>query len=280
MKKWNLIVDIALCHNCNNCMLATKDELVGNAFPGYTAPHAPHGEGVLRMERSVRGEGHHTQVAHRPVMCNHCDDAPCVRAGGGAIRKRDDGIVVIDPVAARGRRDLIDSCPYGAMVWNEAEQVPQNWFFDAHLLDQGWTEPRCVGACPTGALESVRSDDAGMLERARREGLRTLKPELGTRPRVYYRNLQRFDRLLVAGSVLERSGGLLECLADATVELHGASGETRATTSDSFGDFCFDDLPLEAGVLRLRVRHPSGACLERELHLTNASVTLDDLIFG
>ena len=49
-------------------------------------------------------------------MCNHCDDAPCVRAGGGAIRKRDDGIVVIDPVAARGRRDLIDSCPYGAIV--------------------------------------------------------------------------------------------------------------------------------------------------------------------
>jgi Fe-S-cluster-containing dehydrogenase component len=279
VKKWNLVVDIALCHNCNNCVLATKDELIGNAFPGYTAPHALRGEGVLRMERSVRGTSHHTQVAHRPVLCNHCDDAPCVRAGGGAIRKRDDGIVVIDPVAARGRRDLIDSCPYGAMVWNEAEQVPQTWFFDAHLLDQGWSEPRCVGACPTGALTSVQLEDSAMAERVREEGLRTLKPELGTRPRVHYRHLERFDRLFVAGSVLERKAGVLDCVEGATVELRGASGEARTLASDAFGDFRFDDLPLRTGVLQLQVRHPSGARIERSVLLADQCLTVEDLIF-
>ncbi len=30
MKKWNLIIDVALCENCNNCVLSTKDEQVGN----------------------------------------------------------------------------------------------------------------------------------------------------------------------------------------------------------------------------------------------------------
>ena len=33
MKKWNLIVDVALCENCRNCTLAAKDEHVGNDFP-------------------------------------------------------------------------------------------------------------------------------------------------------------------------------------------------------------------------------------------------------
>ena len=38
MKKWNLIVDVEKCENCYNCFIATKDEHVGNDFPGYAAP--------------------------------------------------------------------------------------------------------------------------------------------------------------------------------------------------------------------------------------------------
>ena len=37
MKKWNLIIDVALCEGCHNCSLAAKDEHVGNDFPGYSA---------------------------------------------------------------------------------------------------------------------------------------------------------------------------------------------------------------------------------------------------
>lgn len=44
---------------------------------------------------------------------------------------------MIDPVKAKGRQDMSGSCPYQAIVWNEAEQVPQTWIFDAHLLDNG-----------------------------------------------------------------------------------------------------------------------------------------------
>ena len=35
MKKWNMVVDVALCHDCNNCFLSCKDEYVGNDFKGY-----------------------------------------------------------------------------------------------------------------------------------------------------------------------------------------------------------------------------------------------------
>jgi Fe-S-cluster-containing dehydrogenase component len=154
MTGWNLIIDVAKCENCHNCTLATKDEHVGNNFAGYAAPQPLHGHEWIRIQRRVRGDGPMVDAAYLPTMCNHCDNAPCIKAGGsdGTVRKRDDGIIIIDPEKAKGRRDLVESCPYGAIWWNEELHLPQIWIFDAHLLDQGWKEPRCAQTCPTGSI--------------------------------------------------------------------------------------------------------------------------------
>ena len=45
MKKWNLIIDVDNCNNCHMCTLATKDEYVGNNFPGYSAEMPKRGRG-------------------------------------------------------------------------------------------------------------------------------------------------------------------------------------------------------------------------------------------
>jgi Fe-S-cluster-containing dehydrogenase component len=257
MSKWNLIIDVALCENCHNCTLATKDEHVGNHFPGYAAPQPARGHDWIRIERKVRGTAPIVDAAYRPTMCNHCDNAPCVKAGNGAVRKRDDGIVIIDPVAGKGRRDLVDACPYGAISWNEELQLPQAWNFDAHLLDAGWHAPRAVQACPTGALRAVKQDDVATQAQARAQGLEVLKPELGTRPRVYYRNLHRFDKHFIAGSVVAEIDRTLECVAGATVILrrpddHGR--EIARAATDVFGDFKFDT--LDAGHYQIEISHP------------------------
>jgi Fe-S-cluster-containing dehydrogenase component len=271
--KWNLIVDVAECHNCHNCVLAAKDELVGNEFAGYSAPHAAQGAGVIRIERRVRGRGHHVDAAYLPRLCNHCDDAPCVKAGGGAVVQRADGIVLFDPQACRDRRDLVDACPYGAVVWNEERQLPQTWFFDAHLLDAGWREPRAATVCPTRALQAVRATDAEMTERALREDLRVLKPELGTRPRVHYRNLQRFDRGYVAASV--SAGG--ECVENAAVELLREGRVLARAATDAFGDVRFAG--LEPGRYTLRVTHAAGSAT-RDVALADDGAVLDDIALG
>ena len=65
--------------------------------------------------------------------------------------------------------------------------MPQTWIFDAHLLDQGWNQPRCQQVCPTDVFEAVKLDDAAMKKKAATEGLKVLKPDLGTKPRVWYR---------------------------------------------------------------------------------------------
>lgn len=256
MKKWNMIIDVALCENCNNCTLATKDEHVGNDFPGYAAPQPLHGHRWIDIKRNVRGSGSMVDAAHVPTMCNHCDDAPCVKIGKGAVIKRNDGIVIIDPQKAKGRRDILESCPYGAIFWNEELQLPQHWIFEAHLLDQGWSQPRGPQVCPTGAMKAVKVEDSEMLSLTMQDRLEVLKPELATRPRVYYKNLHRYSKCFVGGSIIAKIGGINECISDAVVELRAKDKAIHKINSDTFGDFKFDGIDPNSGSHNVRVTHP------------------------
>jgi Fe-S-cluster-containing dehydrogenase component len=277
MEKWNLIIDVALCENCHNCALAAKDEHVGNDFPGYSAPHQALGNNVIEIHRKVRGAGSMLDAAYLPTMCNHCDDAPCVKTGGGAVRKREDGIVIIDPVKAKGRRDLLDACPYGAIVWNEELELPQTWIFDAHLLDQGWRAPRCAQVCPTGALQAAKITDEEMKGRASAERLEVLKPELGIRPRVYYRSLHRFTHCFIGGEVTAVISGRSECVEGATVTLRRAECVIEQASTDSFGEFRFDRLTPGGDEYEIDVSHPSHGRASRRARLGEGSLSLGEI---
>ncbi|HUT72918.1 MAG TPA: 4Fe-4S dicluster domain-containing protein [Desulfatiglandales bacterium] len=255
MKKWNLIIDIEKCEDCNNCFLSCKDEHVDNAFQGYTAPQVKHGHRWVNIMRKERGQFPQIDVAYLPVFCMHCDNAPCITAAkDGAVYKRDDGIVIIDPVKAQGQKHLVDACPYGAIWWNEEHTLPQKCTLCAHLLDQGWKEPRCVQACPTGALRIVKVEDGEMQEIVKSETLEILHPEYNTRPRVYYKNLFRYTHCFIAGSVAVEKDGVSDCAQDAAVSLIKDS-EKRQTTTDTFGDFRFDGLPENSGTYRVEITY-------------------------
>jgi Fe-S-cluster-containing dehydrogenase component len=254
MERWHLIIDVEKCEDCNNCFLACKDEHVGNAWPGYAAPQPVHGQRWIDILRRERGSYPLIDVAYKPVTCLQCDDAPCVAAGDAAARRREDGIVLLDPSAARGRRDLVDACPQGMIWWNETEQVPQKCTLCAHLLDQGWKQTRCVQACPTGALELVKLTEEDFALLAEREGLEGLHP--GEPPGlVSYKNLYRFHTSFIAGSVelTDPATGLTDCAGGAQVELRRAGDLLATTTSDAFGDFKFDRLEAGSGAYQVRV---------------------------
>lgn len=256
MKRWNLIVDVARCENCNNCVLAARDELAGNRHSGYSEPHAVQGPAVISIERRTRGSTPMVDVAYVPRLCNHCDDAPCIRAAGdGSIRKRADGIVVVDPVKAKGRRDLVNACPYGAIVWNEQEQLPQTWFFDAHLLDAGAAAPRCVVVCPTEAIEVARVDDAVMQKRAQDEELEVLEPQWATRPRVWYRNLWRYNRCFIGGSVSGVTDGVEDCLEGIEVHLSQNGTVLECQMTNAFGEYRFDRLTPHSGIYKVVINN-------------------------
>ena len=253
MSKWNMIIDVAECTNCNLCTLATMDEYVDNDWPGYSAPMPKHGHKWIDIKQKERGQTPFMDIAYMPTMCNHCDDAPCIKAAPDVISKRDDGIVLIDPVKSRGRKELVDSCPYGHIWWNEELDIPQAWNFDAHLLDAGWDKTRGHQSCPTGAMKAIKLDDSAMAKLAKDEGLEVLQPELGTKPRIWYRNLWRYTTAFIGGSVSAEAGGLIDCVEGATVILSKDGSKVAETTTDNYGDFKFDKLAEESGTYTIDI---------------------------
>ena len=102
MSKWNLVIDVAECTNCQLCTLSAMDEYVDNDWPGYAAAMPKHGHRWIDILQKERGQVPMIDIAYVPTMCNHCDEAPCIKAAGDdAISKRDDGIVLIDPDKAK-----------------------------------------------------------------------------------------------------------------------------------------------------------------------------------
>ena len=97
MKSWHMVIDVARCHDCNDCFLADKDEFCGNEFPPTVASQPLHGHRWMDIKRKERGQFPIVQVAYLPLPCMHCDAAPCLTPDG-AVYKRDDGLVIIDPV--------------------------------------------------------------------------------------------------------------------------------------------------------------------------------------
>jgi Fe-S-cluster-containing dehydrogenase component len=247
MKKWNMIIDVAECTNCQLCALSAMDEYVGNDWPGYSAPMPRHGHRWIDIKQKERGQGTMIDVAYVPTMCNHCDNAPCVSKGRGAVTKRDDGIVIIDPVKSKGRKDLVESCPHGQIWWNEELQIPQAWTFDAHLIDQGWQQTRGQQACPTGAMRAIKVEDDEMARMAREERLEVMQPEEATLPRVYYRNLWRYSKCFIGGSVSAEANGVVDCVEGATVQLLQDGVVVATVATNNYGDFKFDRLDEGSG---------------------------------
>ena len=273
--KWNLIVDVARCDNCRNCFLATKDEHIGNDFPGYAASQPERTHSWVDIKTKERGNWPIVEAHFMPVMCNHCDDAPCMKvAKDGAITKRADGIVIIDPVKSKGQKAIVDACPYGAVYWNEEKQIPQAWIFDAHLLDQGWTKPRVEQSCPTSVFRTLKVTDDEMRQIAKQESLDVLLPEQNSKPRVYYKNLHLMTSCFVSGSVVVHVKGVEECAANADVVLKRNGAEAGRTTTDVFGEFKIDKLEPRSGRYELQVGLEPAHSLSLTLDLVDDSLNL------
>ena len=274
-KKWNLIADVERCDNCRNCFLATKDEHIGNDFPGYAAPQPEQVHSWVDIVRKERGHWPIVEARFMPVMCNHCDDAPCMKAAkNGAITKRADGIVIIDPEKSKGQKAIVDACPYGAVFWNEERQIPQAWIFDAHLLDQGWTKPRVQQSCPTDVFRAVKVDDEEMRAIKEREGLAVLRPELNTKPRVYYKNLHLMTACFVSGSVVIAVNGVDECAEGVDVVLIRNGSEVARTKTDVFGEFKIDRLDPRSGRYELKLNHGTAHSVSRQVDIGEESLYL------
>ena len=198
MTRWGMALDLERCVGCYACSVACKME---NGTP----------DGVWFAPVYEKEVGHYpaTKREFIPALCMHCEDAPCMKAcPTGAIQKRDDGIVLVDPDKCCGTRACVAACPYGALSYVDKVEgafgpeliqlekkssrfvagIVQKCTFCSHRIDQGVYEPACVEVCPTkarifGDLDDPQSEVSNVIRS--RNGVQP-RPEAGTDPSVFY----------------------------------------------------------------------------------------------
>ena len=275
MTKYGMVVDVTRCNGCYNCFLACRDEHCGNDFPPYSASQPQTGHYWMRLVEKERGQYPKVKVAYTAIPCLQCEKATCLEsAQDGAIYRRGDGIILIDPERAVDQKQLVSSCPYRVIYWNEARRIPQKCTFCAHLLDRGWKEPRCVEACPTGALifgdlADPESEVAKLVASGRTEALH---PEYGLGDKVTYIGL---PKRFVAGAVVY--GDSDRCGEGAEVTLE-APGVSLTVFADNYGDFEFEGLePDETFTVTIE----ADGYESREFAVrTNIDVYLGEIVLG
>ena len=240
MSRYSIFIDVDKCNGCYNCFLACRDEYYGNDYTPLSAAQPLNGQFWMQIKEVERGAYPQPKLDYIPVPCMHCQSAPCMDAGPeGAVHRRDDGIVIIDPVKAKGHPEIANACPYRVIFWNPESQVPQKCTLCAHRLDEGEKQPRCVEACPTGALVFGDLDDAGsaIARLAAGPAAEDFHPEFGTQPLVKYAGIPK--RFIAGEVVLEDHTDM--CAQGVKVVLEGA-GARMETVTNTFGDFEFDGL--------------------------------------
>jgi tetrathionate reductase subunit B len=230
------VIDVGICNGCYSCQIACKDEHVGNDWTPIAKPQPDTGQFWLKLNEYIRGTVPKVKMHYIPLICQHCDKAPCIPACPikGVIYKRDDGLVIIDAEKCTGCKACVDACPYGAIYFNDDLNIAQKCTGCAHLLDGGeWKVPRCADSCPTEAIKfGEEKDFKDLIAKAE-----VLKPESKTKPRVYYLNI---PKKFIAGTVYDPIDK--EVVIGATCTLTGKAGKKLTKTTDGFGDFWFERL--------------------------------------
>ena len=203
-KKYVMVIDLARCKNAKKCVSAC------NKMHAITAPND-----WLKIYKMQDTE--ESAPYWQPVMCQHCDQPPCVKVCPvEATFKRRDGIVLIDNERCIGCRFCMAACPYSTRVFNWGEPRQEDEIKELHYMPEtsvpaqlGTVEkcdfcpdalengelPHCVSACPNGVFfmgdiyeDTVTNGDETFRfsELVKERAGYRLMEDLGTNPSVYY----------------------------------------------------------------------------------------------
>ena len=223
--RWGMVVDLDRCTGCEACVVACRAE---NNIPTVGEEQAAKGRAIhwIRVERYWEGEFPNARVKFVPVLCQHCDAAPCEPVCPTyASYHTSEGLNAQVYNRCIGTRYCANACPYTVRFFNFFNPVWEKPFHlqlnpDVSVREVGVMEkctfcvqrikaaeiqakaekrelrdaefnPACVQACPSRALVfGDLNDPASEVSRlsASKRGTKLLG-ELGTLPKVTY--LQR-----------------------------------------------------------------------------------------
>jgi len=94
-----------------------------------------------------------------PLICRQCDEPACVAACPvDALKRQPDGVTVRSRMLCIGCLSCVYACPFGAISSSLTLRQVAKCDYCEDRLAQG-DVPRCVAACPAGALEFRACDE-------------------------------------------------------------------------------------------------------------------------
>ena len=215
--KWLMALDVDRCIGCGLCVEACKKE---NGVPEgasyfrtwierYIITKPKPGSGETRGEVFVDSPngGIHgfppspipkDQILKSffvPKLCNLCENSPCAQVCPvGATFDSPDGAVLVDKSYCIGCGFCVQACPYGCRFINPLTHTAEKCSLCYHRITRG-LKPACVEVCPGqarlfGDLKNPVPDDP-IQKFFENNKAQTLKPHLGTGPRVLYAELDK-----------------------------------------------------------------------------------------
>ncbi|MDX1513119.1 MAG: 4Fe-4S dicluster domain-containing protein [Gammaproteobacteria bacterium] len=201
-QRWGMLIDTARCATgCDACVRACNEE---HGIRGHGRPESD-AQWIRKVTLRDQKTGRETSL---PLMCQHCEQPPCVDVcPTGASFRRADGVVLVDKHTCIGCRYCMLACPYKARSFvheNLSDQVPwsprgkgtvESCNLCVHRIDEGKGRiPACAEACGRdgngailfGDLNDPQSDVARAMAAGPGHQLRA---DLGLNTGVRYRNL-------------------------------------------------------------------------------------------
>ncbi len=207
---WSMAIDIDKCIGCGRCVAACRAEndVPEGSYRTWVERYVITNDGQVQVDSPDGGEfgfderydpADVRRAFHVPKLCNQCIESACTQVCPvGATFESPDGVTLVDSTYCIGCAYCVQACPYGCRFINPETQVADKCTLCYHRISRG-LRPACVEACPTGArifgdlneltLDLDEAEHPDFVEFMRTHNVQVLKPHLGTRPKVFYNNL-------------------------------------------------------------------------------------------